>query len=158
YDAGRGRLKLATGDATRMNWTTEIVDNAPLAGQWTSLRFTSAGNPVISYYDGTNKTLKLATKTTTWSLQTVDSAADVGQHSSLASDGAGDPSSDYRAATYSGSALLYDHRLGPFESSAWTTQTWDSGKPMTGEWASLSFDGSGNPALSEYDGPLFQRE
>ena len=64
-------------------------------GSWTSLALTTAGNPVISYFDSTNGGLKLAmcadASCSSSTTRIVDSAGKVGAYTSLALTTAGNP-------------------------------------------------------------------
>ena len=61
-----------------------------------SLALDSAGNPRISYCDGTNENLKYAAYDgAAWTITTVDSAGGVGYYTSLALDSAGNPHISY---------------------------------------------------------------
>ncbi len=63
------------------------MDSGGNVGMSSSLALDSAGNPRISYWDGSNGDLKFASWTgSSWSIQTVDSSGSVGSYSSLALD------------------------------------------------------------------------
>ena len=69
-------------------------------GQSTSLAMSPAGQPAISYYDGTNGDLKLAQfNGTNWTITTVDSIGNVGLTTSLTFSSAGQPAICYYDAT-----------------------------------------------------------
>ena len=65
-----------------------VVDSTGFVGFYTSLALNSSGYPVISYYDDSNKDLKVAVcgdaTCTTKTLTTVDSSGTVGYSTSLA--------------------------------------------------------------------------
>jgi hypothetical protein len=93
YEATNGRLKMVRCDSSTScsaaSSTVRTLDTN-LVGQYTSLALTSSGFPVISYYDGLNKNLKLAIcsnktcDTGTVTIRQIDSIGDVGQYTSLA--------------------------------------------------------------------------
>lgn len=58
YDSGSGVLKYAVADGQK--WTVEIVDQKGVVGLYPSLCLDANGRPYISYYDSTNKQLRLA--------------------------------------------------------------------------------------------------
>ena len=83
-DGANGDLKLATctaGCATATpTWVITTIDSVGNVGRFSDLRFNN-GKPVVSYYDVTNGTVKLATctadcatATPTWVITTVDSS------------------------------------------------------------------------------------
>ena len=67
---------------------------------YTSMALDAGGPPRISYYDSTNKDLKLAIKNSgTWSTMTVDSTGDVGSYNALALKSDGTPCMSYYDVT-----------------------------------------------------------
>ncbi|MBN1559662.1 T9SS type A sorting domain-containing protein [candidate division KSB1 bacterium] len=58
HDVDNGDLKIAY----KYNgaWRSDIVDSAGYVGGWASLALTAAGSPAISYWDATNRFLKIA--------------------------------------------------------------------------------------------------
>ena len=66
----------------------------------TSLAFTPAGRPMISYYDDTNDDLKSAEYNgSIWQITIVDSAGQVGRYNSLAFTASGHPAISYSDQT-----------------------------------------------------------
>lgn len=112
-------------------------------GRYSSLELDSAGNPVISYFDNTNGTLKLAhcndPYCNTASLQTLDAAL---EDTSLELDSAGNPVISYG----SGDGLKLAHCGDPNCTSA-SIQTVDN-TAGAGRDSSLALDASGNPVIS----------
>jgi hypothetical protein len=79
------------------------IDSAGNVGLFTSIAIGTNGNPIISYYDGTNTSLKVAacnnpTCTTSTNL-TIDSGGDVGAYTSIAIGTNGNPIISYLDAT-----------------------------------------------------------
>jgi hypothetical protein len=118
YDATNGDLKIADcGDANCSSGNRfQTLDSQGDVGQMTSLKRASDGSPIISYFDATNRDLKIAycdpgeslAKVPTLPCQemkyniilTIDSVGDAGQNSSLALDANNKPVISYYQATY----------------------------------------------------------
>jgi hypothetical protein len=91
YDATSFGLKIAVcNDAACSRPTTSLLDRTGMGvvGFYTSIALTTTNIPVISYYDNTNRDLKIATcnnpACTSPTIVTLDSAEDVGMHTSIA--------------------------------------------------------------------------
>ena len=53
-------------------WVTEVVDSEPQVGEYAALDFTTTSDPVISYYDAFNGTLKIGWKASgAWNFETI---------------------------------------------------------------------------------------
>lgn len=78
YSNSGGYLKAATLSGS--TWTTQIVDqtSSSWVGEYSSLKFNSAGDMVISYIDTANGKLNIALQTgpTAWSIQTIGKVND----------------------------------------------------------------------------------
>lgn len=157
YDATNLDLKLVhCGDATCSSGNTiRTVDSEGDVGWHTSLALDSNGNPVVSYYDETNKDLKLvrcgnATCSSGNAIHTVDSAGDVGWDTSLALDSNDNPVISYR--DFSNDSLKLVHCGTPTCSSGNSIQTLDGDRDNNvGYDTSLALDSNGNPVVAYYD-------
>ncbi len=133
------------------------VDSAGNVGQYTSLALNASGQPVVSYYDGTNLDLKLATCTAdcasaspTWQLVTVDSVGAVGLYTSLALNASGQPVVSYYDGTNRDLKLATCTANCATASPTWQIVTVDSGGTV-GLYTSLALNASGQPVVSYYD-------
>lgn len=144
-------LRYASWDDDFGEWGSEVVDDSPEVGQYTSLAFDSQDRPRISYWDQANADLKYAAWTgTAWAIQTVDSEGSVGsEYTSLQLDAAGRPHISYYDAT--NGDLKYAYWLPGTE--AWGTSVVDTGGEggNVGTYSSLRMDSTGNPHISYYD-------
>jgi hypothetical protein len=102
FDVTNADLKLVRcGNASCSSGNVfQVVSSTGSVGQHNSLRLSSSGNPIISYYDGTGRDLELvncgnATCSAGNTFQTVDSTGDVGQYASLVLDSSGKPVISY---------------------------------------------------------------
>jgi hypothetical protein len=155
YDLTNGNLKLirCSNPACSSKSTVTVDGNTNDVGRYSALVLDSAGNPVISYHDITNRTLKLvkcgnATCTSGNSFQTVDSALNVGWYTALALDSAGNPVISY-----------WDFGNGDLRVAKCSNPTCTGSKTIrlvdatgaVGEYTALALNSSGNPIISYYD-------
>ena len=159
YDADDD-LKLAVcADATCSSSTIRTVDSGLKfgSGSYTSLALTTAGFPVISYYDADDD-LKLAVcadaTCSSSTIRTVDSAGNVGSYTSLALTTAGNPVISYQDATNDDLKLAV---CADATCSSSTIRTVDSAGNV-GSYTSLALTTAGNPVISYHDSsnPIFK--
>jgi hypothetical protein len=141
--------------------SVEVVDLPGSVGTFTSLKLDSSGFPVISYYDATNKDLKLAhcndancdpAVNGAEFVLAVDSTGNVGEWTSLALDSSGFPVISYYDASNKDLKVVHcnDANCNPMVNGAESPQTVDSTDDV-GQFTSLVLDSSGNPVISYYD-------
>jgi hypothetical protein len=142
-------------EATTAVLVTEAVDDADYVGAYSSLALDKAGNPVISYFDATNSTLKLAHCNDPActdggeSIVTVDTTEGVGEYTSLSLDASGNPVIAYH--DFYGGNLKVAHCDDPNCSGGGESiETLDM-EGVTGLHASLQLDASGNPVVAYYN-------
>ena len=127
------------------------LDASPLAGQYVSVAVGVDGLPIISYYDGTNKDLKVAHCGNVYCsfpiVSTLDTVGDVGTYSSIAIGSDGLPIISYYDAT------LGDLRVARCDSVTCPTKT--ARMPDTsgtvGAQTSIAIDRQGLPVISYRD-------
>jgi len=154
----------STSSAANAPWFTSEIDTPGNTGQHTSMVIDPAtGRIYISYYDATNKTLRLAMSRfsgsggncgpgNSWTCQTVDSTYGVGQYSSIAvNPSTGGIGIAYYDAT--NGQLKYAH--GEIcATCAWSKDVID--KPILfptdnkGQHASLKYNSNGRPYIAYY--------
>ena len=155
WDAGRGDLKVlrCTNADCSGSQTPRVPDFLNDVGRYTSLVLDSAGNPVISYYDGTIDDLKVLRCTNadcsgTQTPQTPDNTGDdVGEFTSLVLDSAGNPVISYY--DFTNGALKVLRCTNADCSGTQTPQTADITGDV-GQYTSLVLDSAGNPVISYY--------
>ena len=97
----------------------------------------------VSYYDRTNRALKLARRSgAVWTVETVDDAGDVGAASSVAFDLAGEPAIAYTDASDAVKLALWN-------GTAWVPEVVDGNARAT--FVGLAFDAGGEPAVGYVD-------
>lgn len=165
YDQGNKNLKLATCteacETATPVWQLVTVDSDSNVGLRSSVQRTSAGSPVIAYYDWDNERLKLATctancesATPTWQHTVVDDQADVGLYQSLQLDAEDRPVIAYYDYTNEilRVATCLDNCDSP--SPSWQLGVVDDGgeeESDVGMYASLQLDSNERPVIAYYD-------
>ncbi len=154
YGATSSDLKLAHCNDVNCaggNENVNIVDSAVNGGQFTSLLLDSSGFPVISYYDISNSSLKLAhcndvnCAGSNETLNTVDNTAQDGVRTDLALDSSGFPVIFYNESSV-GMKLTHCNDVNCAGANE-TTNTIEANS-SNGYQLSLRLDSSGFPVVS----------
>ncbi|WKZ81704.1 MAG: cell wall-binding repeat-containing protein [Acidimicrobiia bacterium] len=153
--AGRDRQGVVCRPELSGNWSTQEVDSTGTVGAYTSIALDAFGNPVISYHDSTNTSLKLAhcddpaCSGGGESIVTVDNTANLGYYTSLALDSSGYPVIAYYDAT--NTSLKLAHCNDPNCSSGGESIVTVDNTANLGWYTSLVLDSSGNPVIAYHD-------
>jgi hypothetical protein len=154
YDIANGNLKVAKcgNAACSAGNTGAVVDSTGDVGHYTSITVAPDGLPVISYYDVTNRDLKVAkcgnaACSAGNTVTTVDSANDVGQFTSITISADGFPLISYFKST--GADLKLAKCVNAACSGGTIIATLDAAGSV-GEYSSISI-GQGWPVISYYD-------
>ncbi|MDG0976576.1 MAG: hypothetical protein P8O21_08775 [Ilumatobacter sp.] len=154
YDETGGSLKVAacTDTACTDTPTPSTVDGPIMIAFYTSITIGADGNPIISYYDTTDKDLKVAactnpTCTSTPTITTVDSTGSVGLFTSITIGVDNNPIISYYDNTYK--ALKVAACTNPTCTDTATITTVDSGS--AGKYSSITIGPDGNPIIGHAD-------
>lgn len=133
----------------------EFPDTLGAVGSYTSIELDALGNPVVSYRDSTNHTLRVLhcddpnCSGENESISTPDTSGDVGFWTSMALDSEGHPVVSYYDRTNTSLKLL--RCLDPDCASESSIVSPDTDGNVGG-WSSLALDGAKRPVVSYFDG------
>ncbi len=134
------------------------VDASGDTGLWSSLVLDAAGNPVISYYDNTNRDLRLVHCNDPGCVGgddvpvTVDASGETGFYTSLVLDAVGNPMISYQDSTNRDLRLVHCNDPGCVGGDDIPVTVDATGQ--TGLDSSLVLDAAGNPVISYFDNTL----
>ena len=155
FDAINEDLKVAHCGAINCGAfnTVTTVDSTGAVGLYTSIAIGADGNPVISYYDGTNDSLKVAhcgnaSCSSGNTLTTVDSTDSVGRYTSIAIGTDNNPVISYADGTNFDLKVAH---CGDTSCSAGNTITTVFSTNTVGEDSSIAIGTDGNPVISFFD-------
>ena len=160
-DRTRGDLKLATCTSAcasaAPNWLITTIDGDGDTGRYTSLRFIG-DKPVVSYYDVTNGTLKLAvcaancaSVSPSWIITTVDASPGGDDWRFSMELNGGNPVISYYDQPHNGLKVATCTAGCATPSPTWVITTVDAGSFETGKWSSLRLD-AGKPVIAYHSG------
>jgi hypothetical protein len=139
--------------------TISIPDSAGMVGWYSSIMLDASGNPVISYYDRTNGTLKLLHCNDPGCLGNDDSITSpdisgvVAGHTSLRLDTVGNPVISYHLGIFAFD-LNVMHCNDPNCAGGDESISTPESDGNVGFWTSLALDDMGNPVMSYYHSDL----
>ncbi|MBN2356208.1 sortase [candidate division KSB1 bacterium] len=156
YEWVSGDLRLAVcGNSTCTSGNIiSTVDSLGNVGEYSSLALNSSGNPVISYYDHTNRDLKLAicgnaTCSSGNNIIALDWTDDVGWYTSLVLNSSGSPMISYYDDTNGDLNLYICGNTTCSWANNFTIIDWVG---SVGMYPSMALNSSGHPLISYYDG------
>jgi len=168
YDDTNSDLKVAacnnptcTGSPASINNT---IDSNGFVGYYTSIAIGTNGNPIISYWDGSNNDLKVAacknptcagaTEVDRSTNVTIDSNRSVGSGDSITIGTNGNPIISYSDATNGDlkiAACKNPTCTGITEGDRSINTTIDGSADYLGQYTSITIGTNGNPTISYYD-------
>ncbi len=147
YGGGNSDFEIRFARYDGKEWKVEVVDDQGKAFKATSLAYTAAGDPMISYFAKENQDLRLARWNSSqkkWLVETVDSKGDVGTYTSLQLDKNGHPMISY-----------FDEGKQDLKFARWDGRKWNiraiDTEGQVGLHCSLSVDHAGHPAITYFD-------
>jgi hypothetical protein len=143
-DDHRDYLKYA--QSLSLDWQTSFVTRDVRAGAWSSIDMLNDFQPVIAFYDLTNRELDLAIwEVNRWKFQNVDTEGDVGAYVSLKIDSQG----NFHISYYDATLLRLKYAFKEKGASTWDIRVLDSGG--VGKFSSIALDPLDRPYISYFD-------
>ncbi len=144
YDASNTNLKYAISDDEGTTWTKDYADeNSNNVGLYSSIDIAEGSGwtfPYISYYDSTDKNLKLATAfDVNW---VIDGSSEVGRYTSIAID------DNFHISYYDSANTALKYASGTTDD--WNLETVDY-EDEVGKNTSIALDSNGSPHISYFD-------
>jgi hypothetical protein len=123
-------------------WDVSTIDSTGDVGWYASLTMSSANQPMIAYYDATNRHLKYARfDGSNWVCETVDTSSNCGQGASIARN----TSNNYPYISYYRGSSLY---VATWSGSAWSFSYVDVQSSYYINCTSIILDSSQHPNVS----------
>ena len=155
YSAEESTLKVAhcLDTSCKSVSSIETPDTSSQVGQYTWIALDHSGNPVISYYDIANTSLKVlhcgnAACSTGNTIATADSSGTVGQHTSVTVDAKNFPIVSYYDAT---NGILKILHCGNAACTSGNVIVTPDTATKNGSHSSIKLDSSGNPIVAYYN-------
>jgi len=159
-DIDYGGAPQINSGASSSDWNAVTVDSGGSVASSSSIAIGSDGNPVIAYYNSTNKDLMFAkcgnpSCTSGNVTTTVDTVGDVGTYTSIAIGTDGYPVISYYDETNGDLLFAKCTTTDCTQNSDWATTTIDESSNV-GLWTSIAIGTDGFPVISYYaGGPYF---
>ncbi len=157
FDEVSGDLKYTQLSTNGNAWQIQTVDSRGTVGQFPSLTHSrQAGSAIISYYDRTNRDLKIATRQSElgWDIQKLDTTGDVGKHSQILLD-ANRPDTNSRFVVAYEDTTKKTYKFARFEGS-WQFERVDPGLDGVGGDLSLAWQDTGSGTIGAPGATRFQ--
>ncbi|MCW5876165.1 MAG: sortase [Anaerolineales bacterium] len=147
-------LPMAVKAAPLLAPVLNVVDG-PGVGSYSSTAVNASGNPVISYYDSVNGTLRLAAcndpNCNSAAIRILDNAGDVGGYTSIVLDSGGRPVVSYYSWEIGDLSLKLARCGDPTCNTVTVTTVEAGGAGNVGQHTSIALDALGNPVIAYHD-------